>query len=95
MAAICADIIVRAVSHAQKKLTITNLNLEGGGEVDLSPLGEVATLEEVSFKGSAAVANIAPLAQIAALKKLDVTDCARVTDRRAFTANVGLEITPQ
>jgi hypothetical protein len=49
----------------------------------------------VSFKGSAAVANIAPLAQIAALKKLDVTDCARVTDRRAFTANVGLEITPQ
>ena len=79
---------------AQKKLSITNLNLEGGGEIDLSPLSTVATLEEVCFKGSSAVANIAPLAQIAALAKIDVTDCARVTDRRAFTANVGLEILP-
>lgn len=79
---------------AQKKLSITNLNLEGGGEVDLSPLTTVATLEEVCFKGSSAVANIAPLAQIAGLAKIDVTDCARVTDRRAFVANAGLTILP-
>ena len=44
-----------------------------------------------------AIANAAPLAKITTLKRLDVTDCARVTDRdrRAFTANEQLTVVPE
>jgi Leucine-rich repeat (LRR) protein len=77
-----------------RKLVLTNLNLEGGGEIDLSPLQRITTLEEACFSGSSAVANVAPLAKVATLRSLDVTNCARVTDRRAFTANPHIVITP-
>jgi hypothetical protein len=52
-------------------------------------------LEEASFRGCSAVGNLAPLAKIATLRLLDVTDCARVTDRRAFTANQDLKVVPE
>ena len=42
----------------------------------------------------AQVANVAPLAKLASLAHLDVTDCARVTDRRAFIANKQITIVP-
>jgi hypothetical protein len=88
------DLAPLATLPSLRKLTLTNLNLEGGGEIDLSPLQRVTTLEVACFKGSAAVANIAPLAKLATLRSLDVTNCARVTDRRAFTANPHVVITP-
>ena len=34
---------------------MTELSLEGGAEIDLTPLSSLTTLEEVSFCGSAAV----------------------------------------
>ena len=34
-----------------RKLALTKLNLEGGGEVDVSPLAKVATLQEITFRG--------------------------------------------
>ena len=52
--------------------------------VRASPFGQQAAV----FTGSSAVGNIAALAKIQALKLIDVTKCDRVTDRRAFTANV-------
>ena len=53
-----------ATLRSLKKLTLTNLNLTGGGEVDLSPLADATTLEEVDFTGSSAIGNIAPLAKL-------------------------------
>ena len=77
-----------------KTLVITDLALEGGGEIDVTPLAAATTLETISFRGSAAIANVAPLAKIVTLQELDVTD-TRVTDRRAFSGCEGLAITPE
>lgn len=77
-----------------KTLVITDLALEGGGEIDVTPLAAATTLEEISFRGCAAIANVAPLAKIVTLQELDVTD-TRVTDRRAFSGCEGLTITPE
>ena len=71
------------------------MHLRGGGEVDLTVLSRVTTLEEVSFRGSSAVSAIAPLAAIDGLRRLDVTNCSRVTDRSAFGARAALQILPE
>ena len=76
------------------KLTVTNLALDGGGEVDVTPLVAITTLESIDFTNSPAVANVAPLAKIQALKRLNVTG-TRVTDRRALTACEGLTVVPE
>lgn len=62
------DLSPLATLPALRVLSITNLDLGGGGEIDLTPLSGIATLEEVCFKASSAVANIAALVPIAALK---------------------------
>lgn len=80
---------------SQRTLALEQLSLEGGAEIDLSPLSSLTTLHEASFRNSSGVANIAPLAKIAALQTLDITGCERVTDRRAFAASVGLTIIPE
>ena len=89
------DLSPLATLPALRKLHITNMDLQGGGEVDLEVLRGMRTLEEVSFAGSSAVSTISPLAECDALQKLDVTGCARVTDRRAFAANAKVTFTPQ
>jgi len=76
-------------------LRLTNLNLEGGAEIDLSCLAVSQTLTEVHFTGSSSIGNIAPLAGVPTLRMLDVTNCARVTDRRAFISNPGLKVVPE
>jgi len=88
------DLSPLATLPSLRKLAITNMDLRGGGEVDLEVLRTVSTLEEVSFVGSSAVSTISPLAGISGLRLLDVTGCERVTDRRAFVANGGLTIKP-
>ena len=55
----------------------------------------VTTLQSVSFKRSSAIGNIAPLAKLTELRLVDVTECPRVTDRRAFTANAAIKILPE
>ena len=79
---------------AIRKLTLTGLVMPGGGEIDVSPLARITTLEEINFTGSPAIANVAPLAKIQTLTRLTVTDC-RVTDRRAFAACEGLTVVPE
>lgn len=75
-------------------LKLTNLNLGGGGDVDITCLAHSDTLTYVSFSGSSSVAEIAPLAGIATLKQLDITGCERATDRRAFASNPGVAVIP-
>ena len=75
-------------------LMITALALDGGGEVDVTPLVAITTLQSIDFTDSPAVANVAPLAKIQTLKHLNVTG-TRVTDRRAFTACEGLKVVPE
>lgn len=53
---------------SQRTLALEQLSLEGGAEIDLSPLSSLTTLHGVSFFNSSGVANIAPLAKIAALQ---------------------------
>jgi hypothetical protein len=89
------DLAPLATLPALRKLHITNMDLQGGGEVDLEVLRGMRTLEDVSFAGSSAISAISPLAECDALQKLDVTGCARVTDRRAFAANAKVTFTPQ
>ena len=89
------DLSPLATLPSLRKLAITNMDLRGGGEVDLTVLSRVSTLEEVSFRGSSAVSTIAPLAAIDGLRKLDVTNCSRVTDRRAFAAHTDIKIVPE
>jgi hypothetical protein len=50
------------LNGVQRSLKLTELD---GIEIDLSPLASLAMLEEANFRGSSAVANIAPLAKIA------------------------------
>ena len=52
------DLSPLATLPSLRKLAITNMDLRGGGEVDLTVLGRMSTLEEVSFKGSSAVSTI-------------------------------------
>lgn len=75
-------------------LTITALALDGGGEVDVTPLVAITTLQSIDFTDSPAVANVAPLAKIQTLQTLNVTG-TRVTDRRALTACEGLKVVPE
>ena len=77
-----------------RTLTVTNLALDGGGEVDVTPLVAITTLQSIDFTNSPAVANVAPLAKIQTLKTLNVTG-TRVTDRRALTACEGLTVVPE
>eukprot|EP01043_Picozoa_sp_COSAG02_P046178 COSAG02_NODE_4296_length_5538_cov_5.914690_3_plen_436_part_00 len=77
-----------------KRLIITGLTLEGGGEIDVTPLAAITTLEEINFKNSPAVANVASLAKISTLQILDVTG-TRVTDRRALAGCEGLRVIPE
>ena len=88
------DLAPLATLPALRILAITKMDLQGGGEVDLEVLKGVQTLVEVSLCGSSAFSSISPLANIAGLKKLDITACPRVTDRRAFAAMTTLSIVP-
>jgi Leucine-rich repeat (LRR) protein len=73
-------------------LRLTSLNLEGGGDIDISCLAASTTLTTLDFTGSSSVSNIAPLAQVATLKQITLTGCERVTDRSAFASNPGLHL---
>ena len=60
-------------------------------QVDLSPLSACRALEIVNFKGSPAVSNLAPLADLPALRAIDRL---RVMDRRAFAHNAETSSSP-
>ena len=89
------DLSPLATLPSLRVLHLIDLNLEGGGDVDVSCLAGSTTLTEVSFKGSSSVSDISPLASIPTLKQIDVTSCARVTDRRAFASNPGMKVVPE
>ena len=88
------DLVVLASLSNLKHLAITELTLDGGGEIDVTPLASLTTLETINFQDSPAVANVAPLAKILTLKTLNVTN-TRVTDRRALAGCEGLTVIPE
>jgi hypothetical protein len=77
-----------------KTLIVSELAIYGGGEIDVTPLATLTTLESIDFNNSPAVANVASLAVLASLKTLNVTE-TRVTDRRAFAGCDGLRVIPE